>query len=465
MSTTARFLDGSIMKHVVTMTMTSALGLMTLFLVDLIDMYFLSLLGEVELAAAVGYSGSILFFTTSVSIGVAIACGALVSKSIGEQEVDRAKRYVINIYVIGAVFALGLAAVIWTYVPELLGFLGAEGRTQQLAAQYLRIIIPTMPIMLIAMCASAALRAVGAAALSMYATLAGGLVNAVLDPILIFGFDMGIKGAAWASVAARMVMMVAGLYLSIKKHNLIYRCNIRYCLEDLAPIVKIAFPAILTNISTPIGNAYVTASMSQFGDGAVAAMSVIGRVIPVAFAVVFSLSGAVGPIVGQNHGAQRYDRVSRTLSDAMLFTLIYVGITSIVLFLLRHQVPALFSLTGVSNSLVVFFCTWIVFTFFFNGAQFIGNAIFNNLGFPQYSTVSNFGKATIGTIPFVYFGAIIAGAQGVLVGQALGSVLFGILTYWYCQRLIVRCADGEIKPKQKTGFLRRFPLWPYSSNR
>jgi len=447
------------------MTCTSALGLLTLFLVDLVDMYFLSLLGEVELAAAVGYSGSILFFTTSVSIGVAIACGALVSRSIGEQNIKQARRYVINIYVTGAVFAVLLATIIWIYVPDLLGYLGAYGRTQELATQYLRIIIPTMPIMLIAMCAGAALRAVGAAAMSMYTTLAGGLVNAVLDPILIFGFSLGIQGAAWASVAARCVMMLVGLYYSIKKHNLISRFKIKNCFEDLPHISVIAFPAILTNIATPIGNAYVTASMSQFGDSAVAAMSVIGRLIPVAFAAVFALSGAVGPIVGQNFGAKKFDRVSRTLSDSMLFIFIYVGFISIVLFLLRYQIPAVFSLTGVSTALVVFFCTWIVFTFFFNGVQFVGNAIFNNLGFPQYSTISNFAKATIGTIPFVYLGAKFAGAHGVLVGQAVGSIIFGVLTYWYCKRLINQCAGGVIKPKEKLKFSRRFPLWPYSNNR
>ena len=466
MATTARFLQGSIMRHVITMTSTSALGLITLFLVDLVDMYFLSLLGEVELAAAVGYSGSILFFTTSVSIGVAIACGALVSRSIGEENPQKAKRYVINIYVIGSLFAVVLAGVIWRYVPELLEMLGAYGRTQELATQYLRIIIPTMPVILVAICAGAALRAVGAAALSMYSTLAGGIVNAVLDPILIFGFGMGIKGAAWASVAARLVMLIVGLYASIKMHNLITRFSFKDCIEDLPQIVNIAFPAILTNISTPIGNAYVTASMSAFGDGAVAAMSVIGRVIPVAFAAVFALSGAVGPIVGQNFGAKRFDRVSRTLSDSMIFLLVYVGIVAIVLFLLRNHVPAMFSLTGLSNSLVVFYCTWIVFTFFFNGTQFVGNAIFNNLGYPLYSTLSNLGKATIGTIPFVYIGAYFAGAKGVLVGQALGSIVFGVITYWYCRHLIDQCAQGKSKPRRKViHYLRRFPLWPYSNNR
>ena len=454
------------MKHVITMTTTSALGLVTLFMVDLVDMYFLSLLGEVELAAAVGYSGSILFFTTSISIGVAIACGALVSKSIGENNNEKARRYIINIYVVGAFFAIVLAAVIWLYVPELLALLGAVGRTQELATQYLRIIIPTMPVMLIAMCSGAALRAVGAAALSMYSTVIAGVVNAVLDPILIFGFGMGIKGAAWASVAARVVMMLIGLYTSINKHNLISKFRVFHCIEDLPKIAAIALPAILTNISTPIGNAYVTATMAQFGDGAVAAMSVIGRVIPVAFGVVFALSGAVGPIVGQNFGAKQYHRVARTLSDSILFSLIYVAVISVILFLLRYQVPALFSLSGEAASLVIFFCTWIVFTFFFNGLQFVGNATFNNLGFPKYSTLLNFGKATLGTIPFVYLGAYFAGAQGVLAGQAIGSIVFGVLTYYFCKKLINNCADNEIEPGQKkSSFLRRFPLWPYSSNR
>ena len=322
------------------------------------------MLGEVDLAAAVGYSGSILFFTTSISIGIAIACGALVSKSIGEGDNKKARRYIINIYVIGALFAIVLAIVIWINVPWLLSLLGAIGRTQELSTQYLRIIIPSMPIMLIAMCSGAALRAVGAAALSMYATVTAGIVNAVLDPILIFGLGLGIKGAAWASVAARVVMMAIGLYTSINKHSLIARFQIGPCLKDLPKITAIAFPAILTNISTPIGNAYVTASMAQFGDGAVAAMSVIGRVIPVAFGVIFALSGAVGPIVGQNFGAKKFDRVSRTLSDSMLFAFLYVFMVSIVLFLLRNQVPTLFSLSGSSSALVVFFCTWIVFTFF-----------------------------------------------------------------------------------------------------
>ena len=91
MSEQAKFLTGSTMRHVVVMSSTASVGLMAVFLVDFIDMVFISMLGKAELAAAVGYAGSILFFTTSVSVGLAIAAGALVSRALGAGDEARAR--------------------------------------------------------------------------------------------------------------------------------------------------------------------------------------------------------------------------------------------------------------------------------------------------------------------------------------------------------------------------------------
>ena len=89
-----KFVNGNIFRHIIVMSSTNAIGLTALFLVDLADLYFISLLGETELAAAVGYAGTIAFFTTSISIGLSIAMTALVSKAIGEQNKDKARRLV-----------------------------------------------------------------------------------------------------------------------------------------------------------------------------------------------------------------------------------------------------------------------------------------------------------------------------------------------------------------------------------
>src|SRR6056297_4032555 len=90
--TQAVFLQGSLFRHITVMSLTSSVGLMAVFLVDFVDMVFIGMLGKAELAAAIGYAGSILFFTTSVGVGMAIAAGALVARNLGGGDADRARQ-------------------------------------------------------------------------------------------------------------------------------------------------------------------------------------------------------------------------------------------------------------------------------------------------------------------------------------------------------------------------------------
>ena len=219
----AKFLTGAPMRRVAVMSATASIGLMAMFFVDFVDMIFISMLGNAALAAAIGYAGSILFFTTSFGIGIVIAAGA-----------------------------------------------------------------------------------------------------------------------------------------------------------------------------------FSTRAMAEFGEAAVAGMAVIGRLVPLAFGVVFALSGAVGPIIGQNYGAGRMDRVKRTFYDALLFIGAVVVVIALALFLLRDPIVSLFALEkGPALALLYAFCGPLAILFYFNGAIFVSNAAFNNLGHPYYSTWINWGRHTIGTIPFL----------------------------------------------------------------
>ena len=290
-------------------------------------------------------------------------------------------------------------------------------------------------------------------------------MNAALDPLLIFTFALGIEGAAWASVAARLAIVVVALNGVIRVHDFLGPVDGGGLIGDTGAISRIAIPAMATNIATPVGNGYVTASIAEFGDGAVAGMAIIGRVTPVAFAVVFSLSGAIGPIIGQNFGALRFDRVRRGFSDAHLFTAVYVAAISLILFLLQDHISALFSASADAAALISLFCTWIVASFLFNGALFVSNAAFNNLGRPHVSTIFNWGKATIGTIPLVWAGGLLYGAPGVLIGQAVGSVLFGIAAVVVAYRLIGGLHAKHLAETVPEPLMPDIPSWPQSSNR
>lgn len=451
----ATFLKGSPMRHIVVMSLTSSVGLMAVFAVDFVDMIFISMLGKEELAAAVGYAGAILFFTTSFNIGVAIAAGALVARALGAGDAARAQQQATNVLVAGTVFSILFAISIWFSLGSLVSLIGATGLTHELAVHYLAIIVPTLPFLLLGMAGGAILRAHGDARRAMTATIVGGLVNAVLDPILIFGLNLELTGAALASAASRISIAIFALGPIIRHHGGLARPKVPSLFRDLPQITALAIPAILTQLATPVGQAFVTRTMAEFGEQAVAGMAIIARMTPLAFGTIFALSGAVGPIFGQNYGAGQYGRVRQTLRDALIFTGVFVLTMTLILVLLRGPIIALFDADGISKELIYLFCGPLALAFFFNGALFVANACYNNLGYPFYSTWLNWGRHTLGTIPFVWLGALLFGAKGALIGQALGGLVFGIIAVVMVRRVIQTVEKSSGAPKEPSLFQRQ----------
>ena len=429
MNDTAKFVQGKLMRHIVVMSTTSAVGLMSIFFVDLLDMFFISLLGDPDLVAGIGIAGTLTFLVTSISIGTSIAAGALVSKSVGAKQVQKAREYAVNVLLIATLISIGSIAVVMLYLDQLIALMGAKGNVAASAREYLILVVPSSVFLALGLGASAVLRAVGDARGSMMSTLTGAVVNAVLDPIFIFALDLGVTGAAIASVFARVTIFIYAMNRVYSKYKLFTRPNWLKFRQDTGPILNIALPAMLTNAATPLANAYVMASLAVFGSGYVAGYAVIGRLIPVCFAFVFSLSGSVGPILGQNFGAGSWARIQRALSDAHLINIGFCVAMSILLLIGQNIIINLFKFDGQAADLIILFCNFIAISFIFNGMLFVSNAALNNLGSPRISSALNVGKASIGTVPFVLVGAHFWQAGGVLIGQAIGSVLFGVLGY------------------------------------
>lgn len=423
----AKFTEGSIDKHVSAMTFASMAGLMSLFLVDLVDMYWLSLLGEIAIAAAIGYAGSVLFFTLSLCIGLSIGCSAMVSHAVGAGDKAHTAKLVGNVFTIIVVITVPISIGVVFFLTPILKSLGASGDALVLAQSYLKIILPSLFLLAIAMATSGVIRALGFAKMAMYVTLLGGMVNAVLDPIFIFTFGWGIEGAALATFASRIAMVALGLYLVARKYELLSAPDLHRIKEDVTHYCQTAIPAVLTNLSSPIGLAFVTASMAQFGDSAVAGHAIISKIQPLAFAGLFALSGSIGPIAGQNLGAKKYDRIMQTLSASVRFILIYCVVVCGLLALLTNLFISLFHASGDAALLIRWFCYGLSIMFVFNGITFATNALFNNLHVASWATVLNFLKATVFTMPFVYLGALWFGVIGVYGGLFLGAAIVALL--------------------------------------
>ena len=412
-------------------------------IVDLVDMFFISILGESSLAAAVGFAGLGLFFGAAVCIGIAIAVSTLVAQALGAEDEALAQRYATHGLLYSLVWTVPITVVTLVYAEEILAFIGAQGETLALAVNYFRIVGVSLPVLGLAIAANSLLRAVGAAKLSMWSTIIGGVVNAVIDPILIFGAGLGLTGAAIASVISRFSVAGIALYSAARTHGLLVRPVLSKLPADFKALTSLALPSLLTNLSGPVSAAFATSQMARFGTDAVAAASVVGRITPVAFAGLYGLSGAVGPVASQNMGAGDFHRVRETLLSSAKFVFLYVIPVAILMYFMQDWLIRIFSLEGESAELLRFYANFVVGSYLLFGLQLSANPMFTALRHPGYSTVSNIVRDLILAIPLIFLLSAEFGARGVLAGQALANAIAGVLAFSFALWLSGRVERGE----------------------
>jgi len=439
------FTIGSPLRHVLVMTATGSAGLVAVFMVEFLTLLYISRLRDDNLTAAVGYASQITFLLVSINIGLSISVGALVSRALGAGDRGRARRIAASGTTLMTLVAGGVGLAAMPFAHPLVAALGARGEALEVGATYLRIVLPGTLFLGLGMAFSSVLRGIGDARRAMYVTLGGAIVTACLDPIFIFVLHLGIYGAGIVVLISRFCLLAVGWHGAVRVHRLVARPSLAAIRADFAAIAAIAGPAILTNIAAPAANIYAMRVFSRFGPPVVAAFAIMDRVTPVAFGVLFALSGSVGPILGQNLGARAWPRVRRVLDNCYLVAALYVLFIGAALWVAAPLIVMIFAAKGETAQLLTFFCRVSGLLWFFLGGVFVANAAYNNLGWPVLSTAINWGRATLGTIPFVTFGAAWYGPEGGYLGMILGAALFGVIAVAGSYRLVGRLAPPPLR--------------------
>lgn len=438
-----RFLSGSTMGHVVRMTVAGSLGVTFMFLVDVANLFWVSLLGVERLVAALGFAWTVQFFSISFGIGIMIATTATVSRLIGRGEIEEARRQAVVCAVAGFLVQALVAALIVIFRHRILALAGAGGETAALAARYLLISVPSLPVMALGMVGSAVLRAEGDAWRAMLVTTASGMVSMVIDPLLIFGLGLGLDGAAIAVVIARLISAFLSVWFVVGVHGLVAWVPAARIWPLSKAFALVALPAVATQLSTPFGNYVLTSVIAGFGDGAVAGWAVVGRLTVLAFGGLFALSGAIGGIFGQNFGAGEMVRVRRTYRDALIFCVAYTLVAWALLAMFSTPIARAFGMGPEATGVIHAFTRIAAGGWLFTGALFVANAAFNNLGRPVFSTLFNWTRDGLLVWPLASAMSLAFAAEGAVYGHALSGVLVGSAAALAGWVLVARLARGS----------------------
>ncbi len=436
---TARLTEGSIPRHLVTMTLPMIWGILAIISFNLVDTYFVARLGPRALAA-LSFTFPVVMAFISIGIGLGAGTSSVLARAVGAGDLARARRLATDAMSFAFLLVSVLALCGIATIDPLFRLLGAEAELMPLIRDYMVIWYLGIVFMIVPMVGTGAMRAMGDSRLAGIVLGGGALLNILLDPILIFGLfglpRLELQGAALASVIARALTFALTVWALSAKYRLITHPwpGLRPLLGSWRAILHVGLPAAGTNAIIPVATGVVVAMLAQFGEATVAGFGPATRVEGLALVVFYALSAIIGPLVGQNLGAGKLERVREAVRLSTAFAFLFGLAVALILIVLAGPIAGLFSDAPEIVSVTRLYLWIVPLSYGGAGTIMICNAAFNGLGWPGRAVVLSLARMVVLYLPLAYLLGQVFGVQGIFAATALANLLVGIAAYFWIRR-------------------------------
>ncbi|MGL4338030.1 MAG: MATE family efflux transporter [Turicibacter sp.] len=406
-------------------------------LYNIVDRIFIGRLADGDLAmAGVGVAFPIILLISAFSALIGYGGAPLVAIKMGENDNDGAERILSNALSMLVLLGVILTIVFLIFKEPILWAFGASTSTIGFANDYLSIYLIGTLFVQLALGMNPYINTQGFAKIGMTTVMVGAVINIVLDPILIFGFDMGVKGAALATIIAQFVSAVWVLYFLFGKQSIL-KIRKKY----LMPSIKIVLPILALGVSPFImqsTESLVLISLNNQlstygGDIAVGSMTIMSSILQMVILPCQGLTAGAQPIISYNYGAHQFDRVRHTFKLLLVLcisytTIMWLGLMFIpeVFVMIFNNKPELVEAT--SHSIRIFFGGMFIF-----GAQMACQQTFLALGQAKISLFLALLRKIILLVPLIFilpalFGNIIPGVDSVLLAEPVSDIIAALTT-------------------------------------
>jgi len=431
--------SGPISTRLLKLTLPMVWGVFAIVAFNLADTYYVGQLGTEQLAA-MSFTFPVVMTLGSLAFGLGIGASSIIARAIGHGDHSRVQRFTTNSLTLGITAVAVLSSIGLLTIDPLFGALGAGPDVLPYVREYMQIWYFGMVFLVVPMIGNSAIRASGDTGTpSLIMTVSAGF-NILLDPLLIFGWlgfpAMGLAGAAWATVIARAITLVAALLvLKFKAHMLSSHFpNVQETLWCWRDILYVGLPAAGTSMITPISIGVITSLLAVHGATVVAGFGVASRVESFAMIVLMALSASIGPFVGQNWGAEKFDRVRQSLQLSFGFCLLWGLLMAGVLAITGQWIAPLFNGDAAVVAIATRYLYIVPLSYGTAGIIQVASSALNALGRPLPTVVMTVIRMFVLYIPLAYLGSQWIGPLGVFLAATVSNLLVGTGAYWWSRR-------------------------------
>ena len=429
-----------ITRLLVSLSLPSVANMLLTSIYNMADTYFVTSLGESAIGG-VGIVFSIQSIIQSVGFGVSMGGSSIVSRKLGEKDNESANRYASSAVLMGFILGFLIAIICLITLDPLLLLIGATKTILPYARDYAFVILLAAPLMYTSFVLGPLLRAEGRATFSMLVGIAGGLINMALDPIFIFVFDLGVRGAAIATAISQTISfsMALSFYIFGKSVIKLSPKYLSHSFKDYWLIIKTGAPTVFRQGLGSVATTLLNVRVKIYGDAAVAAVSLANKVYIFLRSIVLGVGQGFQPIAGYNYGAKRLDRVKKVFVVATIFGSCAAGFGAILCATVPTGVMNLF---GAENPEVVRIGARLLLMHSialpFLGFSSYVNMMYQSLGFVKGATFLASCRQGVYFIPLILTLPIFFKMDGVLITQPIADILTFLTSIPFCIWFIKR---------------------------
>ena len=390
----------------------------------------------------IGWATNIIFPLTVVCLAFALCFGdgasAYLSLKLGEKKKKEASKGVANSIVVSIIIAVALCAISLIFLPQLLNIFGCTDALREYATEYGYIIVMGLPFMMIGTTLNSVIRADGSPKYAMASMLAGAILNIILDPIFIFVFNMGVAGAAIATVISQILGFIINIaYLKRLKSIELNKDDFKVQPKVAIRVASLGISSFITQMSIVVVVAVQNNLLRKYGVnsrfGAEIPITVFGIVMKISqivYSIIIGVAAGSQPILGYNYGAGKYDRVKQTLKTVLTINVVI----SIISFILYQTIPdKLISIFGSGDSNYMEFACMTFRTYLmlcvFNGVQISSGIFFQAIGKSAKSAILSLSRQIIILVPAFFMLGHLFGIEGILcAGPVADGIAFAVAT-------------------------------------